>query len=336
MFDLKKYIITRIIATVPMVFILVTIVFLILRVLPGNPALVILGEEATPDAVSKLMEQLGLNKPLYEQYIDFWVNIFTGNLGRSLRTGGSVIDEIMRRIPLTVELVAVGFLIGNLLAVLLGLISAWKGSVIDFITRVYSVLGYCIPVFWLGMMLQITFSITLKVLPVQGVLSSYTEITRVTGFIIIDSLLTGNIAALLDVLSHYALPWAVLALWYSSVNSRVLRSEMVEVLTQPYIIIAKAKGLPESRIIFKHALKNAAIPMVTLMGLQFAKALAGVVLTETVFNIPGMGRLFYQSIIDRDYPMVQGCTLFFTFLLSIVLLITDIMLVYIDPRIKYR
>jgi len=331
----RRYVVFRVMLVPPMVFIIVSLIFLLLRILPGNPALAILGEEATPEAVKALEEMMGLNKPLYIQYIDMWRGILTGNLGRSLRVGSSVTEEILSRLPITLELILVSFVVGNLLAVLIGSVSAVKGGLVDSVSRVYSVLGYCIPVFWLGMILQTVFSVKLALLPVQGVLSPMIELKRVTGSVILDSIITRNFEALVDGLAHYTLPWLTLTIWYSSVNSRVLRADMIEVLSQPYITTAVAKGLPERRIILKHALRNAIIPMLTLMGLQFARALAGVVLTETVFNIPGMGRLLYESVLNRDYPMVQGLMIWFVGIIAAVSLAIDVLLAYVDPRIKF-
>ena len=161
------------------------------------------------------------------------------------------------------------------------------------------------------------------------------QLKRITGFYILDSIISGNFDALIDVLAHYTLPWITLIIWYSAVNSRVLRADMIEVLNRPFIITAVAKGLPDNVIVYKHALKNAIIPVLTIMGLQFARAIAGLILTETVFNIPGMGRLLYESILDRDYPLVQGLMVFFVAIIAIVSLLIDIALAYIDPRIRY-
>jgi len=318
-----------------MVILIISIVFFLMRILPGNPALAILGEQATPEAVETLMEKMGLKKPLYEQYIDMWMGIVQGNLGNSLRTGGPVLEEILSRLPVSLELLLGGYIIGNILAILLGAETARRGGLFDLVGRAYSTLGYCIPVFWLGMMLQIAFSVEIPIFPVQGVISPTIQLKRITGFYILDSIISGNFDALADVLAHYTLPWIVLIIWYSASNSRILRADMIEVLNRPFIITAVAKGLPDNIIVYRHALKNAIIPVLTIMGLQFATAIAGLILTETVFNIPGMGRLLYQSILNRDYPLVQGLMIFFVAIVAVVSLLIDIVLAYIDPRIRY-
>lgn len=332
---IRRYIITRILLALPMIFIIVTVTFLLLRVLPGNPALSILGEDATPDAVAALEERLGLNKPISEQLVIFWISVLRGELGTSLRFQTTVVAEIISRFPITLELVIGGMFFGNLIAIFIGVESARRGGTANTAAKVYSVLGYCVPIFWLGMLFQIFFGIYLDLFPIQGILSPAVSLRRITGSIILDSILTGNLRALVDGLHHYALPWLILALWYSAINSRVLRSDMTEVLLQDYIVTARAKGLSESTVTYKHALRNALIPLLTLMGLQFARALSGVILTETVFNIPGMGRLLYESVLDRDYPIIQGLILTVTTLVAIILVIVDILLAYIDPRIKY-
>ena len=331
----KQFILLRFLLTIPMLFIITSITFFLLRILPGNPALAILGEEATPESVKALEELLGLNKPWHEQFISFWLNVLRGDLGKSLRTGGNVNVEILSRLPTTLELVIGGIALGNIVAIIIGCESGYRRGLLDYFARAYSVFGYCVPIFWLGLMFQLLFGVYLGILPIQGSIDPSIAPKRITGSVILDCILSGNLYALIDALRHYALPWLVLSLWYSAVNSRVLRANISEVLLQDYIVTARAKGLDRTTILYKHALKNALIPFLTLMGLQFARALSGVVLTETVFNIPGMGRLLFVSILNRDYPVVQGIIIWITIVVAITLLIIDILLAHIDPRIKY-
>jgi peptide/nickel transport system permease protein len=307
-----------------------------MRILPGNPALILLGEQADPEAVKVLEEKLGLNKPIYIQFYDFWAGLITGNLGRSLRTGVPVTSEILSRLPTTLELAIGGLIGGNLLTIIIGTQAARRsGSALDNVIRVYSLLGYCIPIFWLGLLFQLCFGIYLNILPIQGNIDLSIPLNRITGLILVDSLLTGNLNAFISGLQHYLLPWLVLSIYYSSTNSRVLRARLVEILAESFILTAKAKGLDEGKIVYRHALRHAIIPMLTLMGMQFADLLCGAVLTETVFNLPGMGRLLYQSVLGRDYPMVQGLIVWFSIIISVTLIFIDLLVAYVDPRVKY-
>jgi peptide/nickel transport system permease protein len=247
-----------------------------------------------------------------------------------------VLKQITQRFPTTIELAIGGTIIGILIGLGFGIFSATKREQnVDYITRLFAIITYAIPTFWLGMLLQLIFGIYLDILPISGTTSSYMTINRVTGFKLIDGLLAGNTEYIFDSLIHYILPWITLGIWFQSSISRLVRVNMVDVLTEDYINTAKAKGLSNRKIVFKHALRNALLPVLTLMGLQFTGLLGGAVITETVFAIPGLGGLLYFSVLNRDYTMVQGLMVIFTIIIIVGLILIDIIKAYLDPRIRY-
>ncbi len=303
-----RYVIKRLLSTLPVLIGISLIVFLLLRALPGDPAQVIAGEMATQETIESIRAQLGLNKPLYVQYGIFLSNLTRLNLGQSARTGQSVASEIGSRLPNTLLLAIVSTAIACLLGIPAGILSAVRHySLLDYTVMVLALFGLSMPVFWLGLMMIIIFSVKLHLLPAGGI----------------------------GTLSHLVLPSLALAFFSTAFIARMTRSSMMEVMGQEFIVTARSKGLLERVVIFKHALRNAFIPIITVVGLQFGSLLGGAVLTETVFAWPGIGRLIVDSILARDYPMVQGVILVFALLYILVNLLVDILYAYIDPRIHY-
>lgn len=333
---LRRYVLTRLLLSIPMFVIIISTIFIVMRVLPGDPAAAILGVNADPELIALLRHQLGLDKTIAQQYVAFWSDLLRGDLGTSLMYQTPVLKQIIQRLPTTIELALGGSIIGVVIGLGFGIFSAThREQNVDYLTRLFAIITYAIPTFWLGMLLQMVFGIYLDILPISGTGSSYLFVERVTGFKIIDGILAGNTKYILDSLTHYILPFITLGIWFQSSLSRLVRVNMVDVLTEDYITTAKAKGLSEKTIIFKHALRNAMLPVLTLMGLQFTGLLGGAVITETVFAIPGLGGLLYFSVLNRDYTMVQGLMVVFTLIIIIGLIVIDIIKAYLDPRIKY-
>jgi ABC-type dipeptide/oligopeptide/nickel transport system permease component len=303
-----QYVVKRLLSAVPVLIGISLIVFLLLRALPGDPAQVIAGEMATQEAVESIRSQLGLDRPLHIQYGIFISNLVRLELGKSARTGEPVISEIWSRLPNTILLAVVSTVIACLLGIPAGIISAVKRYTLsDYVVMVLALFGISMPVFWLGLMLIIIFSVALRLLPAGGIGTVY----------------------------HLILPSFTLASFSTAFIARMTRSSMMEVMGQEYITTARSKGLLERVVVIKHALRNAFIPIITVIGLQFGSLLGGAVLTETVFAWPGIGRLIVDSILARDYPVVQGVVLVFSLLYILVNLIVDVLYAYIDPRIHY-
>ncbi len=298
----------RLLGLISVLFGVITIVFLIIHLVPGDPARIMLGEGALPSDVEALRESLGLNRPLIVQYFDFFAKLFQGDLGRSFNTGQPVLSAIIERFPATLILTAASMFFAIIIAVPIGIITAAKrNTVIDNLGMIFSLIGVSMPAFWLGPILVLIFSVKLGILPVSG---------------------SGSI-------KHLVLPSFSLGFALAAIISRMTRASMIEVLDQDYIRTARAIGVSEKIIFLKHALRNAIIPVVTIVGLQFGALLGGVIIIEIIFSWPGIGQLLIPAIMRRDYPLVQGCILFIAVVYIFVNLIVDIIYAYIDPRIKY-
>ncbi len=335
---LLKYIITRTLLTIPMLLILLTIVFVVLRVMPGDPVASMLGAHAPPDVIEQKREELGLNKPMYRQYFDYLGQLIRFDLGDSMILNQRVSVPIKEKLPATLELTIFGIVFMLLIGIPLGAFAASRRRTAgDFGIRLYGNIVYCIPVYWMGLMLQLIFGIWLGWLPIAGRTSPRTFVSKFerTGFYILDTLLAGDIQALGDVLIHLVLPSITLGIVLSGVFVRLTRANMLDVLKSDYVLAARARGIPEKKVVYKHALKNALIPVLTMLGLQFALLLAGAILTETTFSWPGMGRLLVERIYLRDYPTIQGVIVVFALLVNLVSLVVDITYAAIDPRVKY-
>ena len=310
-----QYILKRLILFIPTLFGVITLVFLILHATPGSPARRILGEYATPQSVAKLEHQLGLDRPLLVQYKDFLWHYVQGDLGVSLRNRQPVMKEILSQLPYTLHLTLFGMLIAILFGVGIGILSAVKmNSLLDNLGRVFALLGVSMPVFWSGILLIIVFSLKLDWFPIIGV---------------------GNPDNIGDLIHHLVLPAATVGFMTTGLIMRMTRSSMLEVLGEDYIRTAFSKGMQNKRVYLKHALRNAAIPIITIVGLNFGSLLGGAVLTETVFARHGIGKLVVDAIIWKDYPVAQGCIFAIALMFVLVNLITDLCYGILDPRIRY-
>jgi peptide/nickel transport system permease protein len=336
--NLARYIITRLFLTIPMVLILLTIVFVVLRVMPGDPVSALLGGHAPEHVIAQKKEALGLNRSLPMQYLEYLWQVCRLDFGDSMVFNQRVTTAIAEKLPATVELTFFGMLITLFLGVFLGAYAADKRRMAqDYGIRLYGIVVYCIPVYWMGLMLQLIFGIWLDLLPIAGRTGPriFASTFEKTGFYILDTILVRNWAALSDVLVHLILPSVTLGMVLSGIFVRLTRTNMLDVLKADYIVAAEARGIPHWIIVYKHALKNAFIPILTMMGLQFAVLMAGAVLTETTFSWPGMGRLLLERIYYRDYPVIQGVIIVIALFVAMASLIVDIIYAIIDPRVRY-
>ena len=335
---LTRYIITRILLTIPMVFILLTIVFVVLRVMPGDPVSSLLGGHAPEHVIEKKKEELGLNRPMAVQYVTYLWQICRLDLGDSMVFKQRVTKAIKEKLPATIELTFFAMIITILLGVFMGAYAADKRRTPqDNFIRLYGIVIFCIPVYWLGLMFQLIFGVWLDVLPIAGRTGPrvFASTFEQTGFYVVDTILIRDFSALGDVLLHLILPSFTLGMVLSGIFVRLTRANMLDVLKADYILAAEARGIKHRVIVYKHALKNAFIPVLTMFGLQFALLMAGAVLTESTFSWPGMGRLLLERIYLRDYPTLQGVIVVFALFVATVSLIVDIIYAIIDPRVRY-
>ena len=303
------YLARRALLSIPTLWGVATIVFFMARLLPGDPARVIAGVLASPQDVERIRQQMGLDQPLWIQYVDFMGSLLHLNLGISAHTNAPVVEEIGSRLPYTIELAVVALLIAVVAGVVAGAIAALRrGTPLDLVISALSVFGVSMPVYWLGLMLIIVFAIELHLFPAAGA----------------------------DETTSIVMPAITLALFSVGLIARMTRSSMLEVLGQDYIRTAYAKGASVRQVVFQHALRNALLPVLTVVGLQFGALLGGAVVTETVFAWPGVGRLLVDSIFFRDYPVVQGLVLMFGTTFIVLNLVVDVLYAYVDPRIRYN
>jgi peptide/nickel transport system permease protein len=331
------FIIRRTLVVIPTLLGVSIIIFLMLAITPGDPAELLLGERATKESLEAMREYLGLHKPLYVQYWLFLKRVAKFDLGETIWTRQKVSKEIMERFPATIELAVFAMMISSVLGIILGIISATKQySWFDYLSMIGSLTGVSMPVFWLGLVFMLLFSLTLGWFPMSGRLGVDVDLDTLTNFYMIDAILTRNWAALKDALMHLALPAMALSTIPLAIVARMTRSSMLEVLRQDYIKTARAKGLSETKIVLKHALRNGLIPVVTVVGLQFGILLGGAILTETVFAWPGVGKWLYEGVVKRDYMVIQGGTLVVATIFVMVNLIVDILYSIINPRISVK
>jgi len=336
--NLTRYIITRVLLTIPMVFILLSIVFVVLRVMPGDPVSAMLGGHAPESVIEQKKAEMGLNRPMAVQYLDYLWQICRLDLGESMVFKQRVTKAIGEKLPATIELTFFGILITLFLGVFMGAYAADKRRMVqDYVIRLYGIVVYCIPVYWMGLMLQLIFGIWLDVLPIAGRTGArvFASTFEKTGFYVLDTLLVRDFSAFGDVLIHLILPAFTLGLVLSGIFIRLTRANMLDVLKADYIVAAEARGIRHRKIVYRHALKNAFIPILTMMGLQIALLMAGAVLTETTFSWPGMGRLLLERIYLRDYPTIQGVIIMIALIVAMASLIVDIIYAIVDPRVRY-
>ncbi|MBU2643531.1 ABC transporter permease [bacterium] len=311
------------------------IVFLMLRMVPGDSAQLLLGEFASPQELASLRAKLGLDKPLVVQYWIYLRNILSGDFGNSIRTGAPVIGEIMERFSATLELSIMAMGIAIFIGMIAGVISAvYQQSIFDYASMLVALFGVSVPIFWLGLMLIYFFSVRWQVLPMMGRLDMMMDVPRVTGMIFIDSLISLDFEAFWNAAQHMLLPAITLSTIPMAILARITRSSMLEVLRKDYIRTAKAKGMSEMVVILRHALRNAFLPIVTVMGINFGILLGGAVLTETIFSWPGLGRYVVDSLMARDYSAVQACILIFAVLMTGINFMVDMIYAILDPRIR--
>ncbi|KYG91375.1 ABC transporter permease [Metasolibacillus sp. FSL H7-0170] len=331
------YIGKRLLHLIPVLLGMTFIVFLIIRAIPGDPAQVILGQQATAEAIAALREKLGLNNPWYIQYFDYLKGILTGDLGESLRTRQEIVSEVWPYLAATFELAIFAMIIAVIVGMNAGIISAWfQNSWFDYIAMVVALIGVSMPIFWLGLMEQWIFSINLGWLPTSGREEVRDPVSAITHLYLIDTLLQGRFDQFVVSLKHLILPGAALATIPTAIIARMTRASMLEVMRSDFVRTARAKGQKMFVVIYKHALKNALIPVLTIVGLQTGMLLGGAILTETIFSWPGIGRYIYEAIGYRDYPVIQSGILIVAFLFIMINLIVDILYTVIDSRIKYN
>jgi peptide/nickel transport system permease protein len=311
------------------------VVFFMVRAIPGDPAQIMLGQQATQARVQQLRENMGLDKPIIVQYGLFLKNALRGDLGNSITTGRPVTTELLVRLPATFELTAFAMLIAVLVGIPVGVISAVKQySLLDKTTSVLALTGISMPIFWLAMILVVIFGVNLGLLPFPGRLDPTTAITSITGIVLVDSLLTLNFAGFWDGLLHLIMPALALATFPMAVVMRMTRSSMLEVMNEDYVRTARAKGVVPWRVIVKHALRNAMLPTITVIGLQVGLLMGGAIITETIFSWPGIGLYAYDSISSRDYASIQGVVLYGALLFVLINLLVDILYAVLDPRVR--
>lgn len=332
-----SFIIRRAFSIIPTLLGVSIIIFLMLAITPGDPAELLLGERATEETLEAMREHLGLNEPLYVQYGMFLKRLIKFDLGETIWTRQKVWNEIKQRYPATIELSIAAMFLSCFFGIILGIISATKQySWFDYMSMIASLIGVSIPVFWLGLVLMLVFSLYLGWFPMSGRMGIGIDLEIITNFYVLDAILTRNWPALKDVLWHLTLPAVALSTIPLAIIARMTRSSMLEVLRQDYIKTAKAKGLGQTKIVLKHALRNGLIPVITVIGLQFGIMLGAAILTETVFAWPGVGKWIFDGVVKRDYMVIQGGTLVVAACFVIVNLIVDVLYAVINPRISVK
>ncbi len=331
-----KYTVKRLLLAIPVILGIVTIVFILMRIFSPNPAYLLLGQRASAERAAALTEHLGLNEPIWKQYVIYLKQMLTGDLGTSLFSQEPVLKEIMGRMPATIELALFSVFIGAVVGITLGVICAvHQNSWLDRICQVSGLVGVSMPRFWLGFMLMLAFAVNLKWLPASGRFNFLLRPKEITGFYILDCIITGDGPALVSTLKYMLLPGFCVAIGSIGSIMRYTRSTMLETIRQDYIRTARAKGLKERVVIVRHALKNALIPVVTVIGMELGGLFSGSVLTETVFAWPGVGKYIVDGINNSDYAVVQGGCMLVAVISVLMNLLVDLLYGTLDPRIRY-
>jgi len=324
-----------------MVFVLIgvmTLVFFVSRVIPADPIAAMLGGQAPPELVEKLKAKWDLDKPVIQQYLVYLYRLVQGDLGISIASGRPVLTDLLHYFPATLELATAGTILSILFGILLGVISAVKrGSILDHVARVSALLGVSMPVFWSGLLMLLLFYYTLGWLPGGGQLPYYmSPPPRITGLVTIDSLISGQFTVFVVALKHLVLPSLVLSFFGTAAISRITRSSMLDVLREEYVTTARSKGLSEGKVVMRHALKNALLPVITVIGITYGRLLEGSVITETVFSWPGLGRYATNAFLALDFPAVVGSSMFIALLYAVINLVVDLSYAYLNPKIRYH
>lgn len=335
---LQYYVAARLLLAPLMLWTIITVVFLLLRATPGDPVDVILGPRAPEAAKAALREQLGLGLPLWQQYLNYLGDLLRLDLGTSLTSRGQPVwDIIQAYFPATVELAFFSMAIALIVGIGVGILSASKpNSAIDVGGRLFGIITYSVPLFWVGMLMQLVFAVQLRWFPLGTRFPATMPAPQgLTGLYTIDSLLGGNLGQFFTALYYLALPCLTLGVLLSGIFERMVRVNLKQTLKADYVEAARARGIPERRILVAHALKNALIPVITVLGLTFAAMLGGAILTEVTFSWPGLANRLYEAISLRDYPTVQGIVVFFAAIVVFASIVIDILNAYVDPRIRY-
>lgn len=335
--SLRAYVVTRLLLLVPMLLILITFTFLILRVAPGDPVSTIMGEHGDPSVIERVRTELGLNQPILIQYGTYIRDIFTGNMGTSIVTSKPVFQEVSDRMPATLELTFASMIVASIMGIGLGVLAGTRRDrPADFGVRLFAAFAYNIPIFWLGLILKLVFAADLGWFPVSGRFSPrLAPPPTVTGLYTIDSLLAGNLVDFFDAVDHLILPALTLGTVLAAFFARITRVNVIQMMNSDFVEAARARGITRMSVFYRHALKNALVPVVTTMGLSFALLFSGAILTETIFSFEGMGRYVFYAISYRDYPAIQGAVVYYGIIMLVISLLIDIVNAFIDPRIRY-
>jgi peptide/nickel transport system permease protein len=336
--SLKSYLLTRLALVIPMVFILLTFVFLLMRVAPGNAVSASLGGHAPPAVIKQISHQLGYDKPLYIQYGNYLWDILRGNFGQTISDRRPVQDIIRVNGAATLELTLAAMIVAILVGVAVGLLAGrFRDTAVDVGGRIFGIVVYAMPVFFLGLLAQLFFGSYLNILPTSDQTSPITEatLTTHTNILFLDAIIDGDWGALWDVVKHLILPASTLGLVTAGIFIRLIRVNVIRTMKEDYIEAARARGLTESSVVYRHAFRNALVPVVTIIGLQMALLLGGAVLTETTFNWPGIGHELVVYLQNRDYAAVQGIVVVFALAVVAVSLLIDFVNAFVDPRIRY-
>jgi peptide/nickel transport system permease protein len=332
-----RFIIRRLLLLIPILLGLTLLIFIFIHLLPGDPARTILGERATPENYARVREALGLDRPLPEQYVSYMAGLLQGDLGRSFITNRDVMSDFWLRFPATIELAVAAMIFAIALGIPLGMLTAKRrGSWVDQFGTILALLGISIPIFFLGLMLKYVFAIEFPILPAEGRIDlAAARFPRVTNFMTIDALLAGNFQGFIDALRHLVLPAIALGTIPLAIIMRITRASVVDVLSEDYVRTARAKGLREGLIDNRHVLRNALLPVMTVIGLQTGLLLGGAILTETIFAWPGVGRWIYEAVTTRDYQIIQSGVLLLALMFVLVNLLVDVSYALLNPRIRY-
>jgi peptide/nickel transport system permease protein len=332
-----KFILRRLLLLIPILLGLTIVIFLFIRLLPGDPASAILGERATPESLAQVRAALGLDRPLIEQYWEYLRGLLTFDLGTSFLTGRDVADDFLQRFPATIELALSAMIFALTIGIPLGILTAKRrGTWIDQGGTVVSLIGISIPIFFLGLMLKWAFAINFPILPDSGRIDLIQyNIPRVTNFMTIDTLLAGQPGAFLDSLQHLILPAIALGTIPLAIIMRITRASAVDVLNEDYVRTANAKGLSSRVVDNRHVLRNAMLPVITVIGLQTGLLLGGAILTETIFGWGGVGKWMYDAVLTNDYQIIQSGVLLLAIIFVVVNLLVDISYAFLNPRIRY-
>ncbi|MBM3569360.1 MAG: ABC transporter permease [Alphaproteobacteria bacterium] len=316
--------------------VLSVVVFGFMRMIPGDPILALMGTEGITDAkLAEVKKELGLDRPLYVQYLSWAWHVLQGDFGRSIQNNEPVLPMLLERLKVTAELAVAATILGSSLGILIGVVSAVRrNTIFDSASMIGALSGVSMPVFWLGIILIVGFSVKLDIFPTGGLVSHNTRLVAVTGFPLLDSLITGQRAATVDILKHMVLPTVTLAFAPAALVARTTRASVLEVINEDYVNAGLARGLSFAGVVARHVMRNALIPVVTIIGLEIGVYLGGSIVTESVFSYPGLGRYMMQGIMANDYPVVQGAIILYAAIIVVVNLVVDLSYSAIDPRVR--